>query len=86
MRYYKNSVDFIRKQISKKFPAAAAKMDQDDMPSYLLWMMEEMQKFDDSLKAARWIGWIFAHAEMLGLLSNTQSRNLSRNDVKEKYI
>ena len=50
-------------------------------PGYLLWMVEEMQTFTDREKAARWIGWIIAHAELLGIMDNDESRRLVRMEV-----
>jgi len=54
-------------------------------PSYLLWMIQEVQdmdisSIDSALKAARWIGWIIAHTEMLVGFSNTESRDWVRED------
>lgn len=87
-KYYKNIVNFIKGKIEEKYPEAKSNekgLEENDKPSYLLWMMNHMQTFDDSKKAARWIGWIIAHAEILGFMDNTKSRELTRQDVKEGF-
>jgi hypothetical protein len=53
--------------------------------SYLLWMCNEVEKVDtvsddQAEKAARWIGWMIAHAELNGLWNNERSRELVRSD------
>lgn len=78
MKYYPNTIDFLAKKIKEKFSEAGIKEGQNDIPSHLLWMMRKMQSFDDSAKRGRWIGWILAHAEMLGIMTNKQSRKLAK--------
>ncbi|MDD5547506.1 MAG: hypothetical protein PHN74_01205 [Candidatus Pacebacteria bacterium] len=86
IKYYPNVIGFISVRLKKKFPKAKPNESQENMPAYLLWMMKEMQKFDDSVKAGRWIGWIMAHAEVLGIMTNKQSRRLARMDCKRGFI
>ena len=49
---------------------------------YLLWMMDQLQGFPELGKRARWMGWVLAHAELAVGLTNEESRNLVRQDVK----
>lgn len=49
---------------------------------YLLWMMDQLQGFPEIGKRARWMGWVLAHAEMVVGMTNEESRNLVRQDVK----
>ncbi len=85
-RYYPNVIKFIIERLRRKFPNAKLKEGLEDMPSHLFWMTKEMQSFDDSAKVGRWIGWIVAHAEMLGIMTNKQSRKLAKKDSHEGFI
>lgn len=80
-KYYPNTIKFITEKLKKKFPKVRAKEDLENIPANLFWMMEKMQRFDDSEKAARWIGWILAHAEILGIMDNKMSRKLIKKDL-----
>lgn len=51
-------------------------------PGYLLWMMDQLQGFPELGKRARWMGWVLAHAEIVVGLTNEESRDLVRQDVK----
>ena len=86
MRYYPNSINFIKKRVREKFPDANPKQGQEDIISHLLWMFEEMQKLNDSAHAGRWMGWIFARAESIGLLTNEESRMLAKKDSEEGNV
>lgn len=86
MRYYQNSINFIKKRVREKFPDANPKQGQEDIISHLFWMIEEMRSFEDSAKAGRWIGWIFARAENIGLLTNEESRTLAKKDSEEGNV
>ena len=81
-KYYHNTNTFIKKVIDENFPNTIPREDLDDRPANLLWMIQKMQTFDDYRKASRWIGWMLAHAEILGLMTNKESRDLIRSDVK----
>lgn len=81
-KYYHNTNTFIKEVIIDKFPDTIPKEDLDNPPANLLWMIEQMQTFDNYGKASRWIGWILRDVEILGLITNEQSRNLIRSDVK----
>ena len=49
---------------------------------HLIWMCDEISKMSDSLKAARWIGYVLRMIEDLGFWDNTVSRDYIREDVK----
>ena len=86
IKYYPNVIEFISVRLEKRFPKIKPRKNQKNIPAYLLWMMQEMQKFDDSVKAARWIGWIMAHAEILGIMTNKQSRRLAKMDCRQGFF
>lgn len=50
------------------------------MCQYLLWMIDGVEKMEESAKAGRWMGWILAYMEMLGFMTNEQSREMVRVD------
>ncbi len=84
MRYYPNSINFIKEKIKEKFPQA--ERGEENLASHVLWMAEEMQTFSDSAKSGRWMGWIFARAEIIGLLTNEESRMLTKKDSEEGNV
>ena len=84
--YYPNLIKFIKPRLKKKFPRAVPKRDQKNVPGHLLWMMEEIQKLDNPAKRGRWIGWLIAHAEMLGLLTFKQSHRFAKKDSHGGFV
>ena len=50
--------------------------------NYVLWMCDEIEKMTDSLKAARWIGYVNRMVEELGFWDNITTRDYIREDVK----
>ena len=52
------------------------------MCAYLLWMMIMIEKSDDPIKAARWIAWVGDRMEMMGLITNQEHRDWSREDER----
>lgn len=91
--YYAGTLAALRAAVQNKFPGTEAEY-RELVPlkvapaSYLLWMCDEVEKMDTSsvdeaVKAARWMGWVFAHAELLGIWTNTQTRDLVREDRRE---
>lgn len=84
--HYPHTTAFISAKIAEKFPEAISKENLEYIPGHLLWMLNEMQGFDDKSKASRWIGWILAHAEILGLMTNSISRQLIRQDIADEPI
>jgi hypothetical protein len=85
-KYYPNLIQHIKPRLKKKFPAAKPERNRKNIPGHLLWMMAEMQTFTDSAKAGRWIGWIIAQAEILGVITEKQSRRLAKKDSHQGYI
>ena len=85
-KYYPNTIEFITERLRKKFPKIKPKEGLENMPNHLFWMMRKMQSFDDSAKTGRWIGWIIAHAEILGVITNKQSRKLTKKDSQKGFI
>lgn len=85
-KYYPNLIKYIKTELKNKFPKIKPKEDLENMPANLLWMMDKMQTFDDVAKRGRWIGWVMANAEMLGVLTNKQSRKLSKKDSDSGFI
>lgn len=91
--YYAGTIDTIRNEINRRFPTAAPKTEElaegeVASPSYILWMCAEVEKMDRTsmkaaLKAARWMGWVFAHVECLEFWDNTRTRELVRADVQQ---
>jgi hypothetical protein len=50
------------------------------MCQYILWMLDEIDKMRNPLKAGRWIGWVLAYMEMMGFVTNDESRTMIRVD------
>ena len=49
---------------------------------YTLWMCNEIDKMNDPLKAARWIGYVSRIVEELGFWDNITTRDYIREDVR----
>lgn len=61
-----------------------SKRTQKRVLEHILWMLDlvgEMGK-EKSGKAGRWMGWIFAHLEIMGLITNADSRDMARIDAR----
>lgn len=88
--YYQGTILALRAAISGAFPMARAQfielLPEQRVPiSYLLWMLDEVEKMDtksidDALKAARWMGWVFAWIEIWGIWHNKITRDVVRLD------
>ena len=50
------------------------------MCQHLLWMLDELEKTSDAKKAARWIGYIVDRMEILGFMTNKESRGMINLD------
>jgi len=89
VRYYPSTVTFLRAIIEGRFGPQVPGRNIENLPTHLIWMMEEMQTFPDtrkgSAKAGRWIGWMCRAAEEESLIDNTQSRVLIKKDVGEGH-
>ncbi len=83
MVLYPHSRDKLKEIIKEEYPDSSPEKDIDDVPSYCLWMLDELSEFDDSKKAARWLGWILGRLESIGLLDNEESRRIVRKDVEK---
>lgn len=91
MTYYAYSVEKIREAINVRFPEAQQDESavERDMPSYILWMLDQIQSMDKksisaAVKAARWIGWVYAICEtQLELWENKTSRDIAREDKNQ---
>ncbi len=85
MGYYPNTIKATREIIKKNFPDSKPKEGFDDLPSHLLWMLDEIKEMkNDSGKAGRWMGYVLARLEALKLLTNQESRDIVRKDVSKK--
>jgi len=88
--YYQLTIDRIRKAVELRRPGtvpAFKELKDHEQPSlaYLLWMCGEVEKmninsWDEALKAGRWMGWVFAHIEFLGIWTNKDTREAVRED------
>lgn len=93
--YYSKTIAAVRAALGEKYPAARAEYASIAPgavapPSYLLWMCEEIlmmdaSSVDESAKAGRWIGWVAAHVELLGIWDNDRTRDLIREDRRNGY-
>ncbi len=95
MSFYQESRKRMFCVISRAFPKAEAqrhssRIGKEVLPSHLLWMIEEMRKWDTTsmkraAKAGRWIGWMFRAMEELDLYTKEDSRSSSKEDVDGNY-
>jgi len=95
MSFYKESRKKIIFELGIFFPEAKALrhnncVGEEDLPWHLLWMAEEMGKWDTTsikraVKAGRWIGWMYRAMEELGLFLLDTSREFSKKDVDGGY-
>ena len=53
---------------------------------YLLWMLQEVETYnhEEYDKARSWVGWVQAHMEVMGLLTNRQSREIVRRSLRRR--
>lgn len=75
--YYPVTITAVRRELSCH--------EATDSVTHLYWMCDQIEGFDPyslgaALKAARWIGWIFASMEQMKVWDNTVSRELARAD------
>ena len=85
-KFYPNVIEAIKRKIHLRFPNLEAKRGRSDIPKHLLWMMLQLQGFDDVAKRGRWIGWIIAHAEILKLVSEKEAKALAKKDSNNGYV
>lgn len=89
MGYYPNTIKAIRDILKEKYPNIEAKEIIDDLPSqppHLLWMLDKIEEMENiPARAGRWIGYCVRAVEDIGLLTNQESRNIIRKDVKDGH-
>jgi len=86
MSYYSHSLKTFKKIIKKNFPKTKKKEGLRNIPSHLLWMLDEIGKMkNDPGKAGRWLGYVIGRLEALKLLNNKKSRSIVREDVSRKF-
>ena len=85
MGEYAKTIKTVREVLNKKYPGIEPKEDIDNLPAYILWMLEEIEKMG-YIRAGRWIGYVLRGGEELGLFTNRQSRDFVREDEKVKLI
>jgi hypothetical protein len=88
--YYSGTISALKLTICEKLGILEARFEKFEegkvaSPAYLLWMCDEVLKMDstsidEAVKAGRWMGWVFAHVEILGIWTNTETRNHVRED------
>ncbi|MBD3208294.1 MAG: hypothetical protein GF370_02495 [Candidatus Nealsonbacteria bacterium] len=83
MNIYSFSVKKLKDIIKENFKETEAKEGLEDLPSHLLWMLEQIEIMSDLLKASRWIGYVLARLEAMGTITNEQSRSLIRKDLSK---
>mgnify|MGYP001123998414 CR=1 FL=1 len=81
MNFYSFSVKRLRRIIKKNFKEAESKKGINNLPSHLLWMLDQIEVMDDTLKASRWIGYILARLEAERMITNKESREIVSQDV-----
>lgn len=56
------------------------------LAQHLLWMLVRLQSINHrsaqaAAKRGRWMGWVYAYCEWMGLLTQQQVRTMARRDV-----
>ena len=77
---YQPTITIFRSAILNVFPNIEIKEGLDDLPSHLLWMLDEIEKFSSSDKISRWIGYICRCLEDLDVFTNSQIRIIIRSN------
>ena len=79
---YLSTITIFRSAISKAFPNIEIKEGLNNLPSRLLWMLDEIENNHASDKADRWIGYICRCLEDLKIFNSSQIRVIIRNNNK----
>ena len=80
-RIYANYPDALdRLKVADKLLFLKGQYAQAEFPAYLLWMLRELQAFDDSGKAGRWLGWVMRSLEILNVVTLQENRDFTRID------
>ena len=55
-----------------------------DITEHILWMQNKIENMEpeNAAKAGRWSGWVFAYLEVMGIITNQNSRDMSRIDSR----
>ncbi len=93
---YPQTVEVLSARIRQHYPNAADQLEAADkllfkqgiyhdiqFPAYLLWMLEQLDGFEDRETAGRWLGWAGAKMDGITVLNITtlqDVRNLVRAD------
>ena len=85
MNQYPSTTKALREKLEEGFPGVEVESGLDCLQAHLLWMLDEIDRMDDLPKASRWIGYATGRCEDLELLTNEESRDLTRVDVENGY-
>ena len=83
---YNKTIRELEKRFKEKFPGLEPnrRIDERYLPEHLLFMLSQIEKIDDQLKASRWIGWVQALAvNLYGIITDEEIDNLTREDIKK---
>ncbi|HYF10431.1 MAG TPA: hypothetical protein VD967_02385 [Candidatus Paceibacterota bacterium] len=60
---------------------------QEVLANHLLWMLDRIEEMpgDEAGKRGRWMGYVFACLEFMGIATNADSRNMCRIDVRNGH-
>ena len=85
---YLQTITIFRSAITKAFPNTEIREGLDNLPSHLLWMLDEIEKQSASDKASRWIGYVCRCMEDLKIFNNSQIRLIIKcnNDILKSYL
>ena len=92
---YPYTVAVLSERIRQHYPDAPVKLEavnraafqrgdyqEGHFPAYLLWMLHELQTFEDAGQAGRWLGWALRSLEILKVTTLQENRDLVRADKK----
>lgn len=79
MNYLPTLVIF-KSAIEKTFPQIKAKEGLENLPSHLLWMLNEIYNMSNPDKASRWIGYVCRSLEDLNIFNNLEIRFIIRSN------
>lgn len=85
--FYPITFAHVRKRIEDVFPPEYLVPQERSTigTQHVMWMITQVEQMERTIenatKAARWLGWILAKAEEVGLWNNDTSRELVRRDV-----
>jgi hypothetical protein len=85
---YPRTLQVIRARLLAGFPDGQPVEGATNDVSHTLWMIEQIQSFEDQGKTDRWLGWIGAKAHSLGVIDAgddqlTEARALVRADLAD---